>query len=975
MLIFPAHKRKRFLAEFLLASGICVLCQLWTFRAALTTGQVDAFQQSTKPSPECLLNMFDPVSQVLPALIVQTKLIKAGIFPSWSPDSQGGTPLIAKMQNGVFSPLHTLLYTLPQSWLPYSLMLVIALRSYLAFIFAYLYARLLGINLFGGIFAAVIFLFFSVIRGELLPNMGTSGLYQPLLFLLAELNILGYRRLSGFLLPWAAAFPFLSGHFESAFYVNFFAGIYFLIRIMQHKNLALDAKTARLAEFAGLMLAGLAIAAIQILPSIEYVNLSYNKVWHDLRWFDLWDYQTIGKRLSGQDAPLLLAGFGSLALFFFFLKRSVKSKPRLVSPDHVIAAGLLSLAIACLINLGLDESFSLFVFPASGVWGFLLFVFLLFLSIWEWSQTDKPEFRALGWTMLMGMILILKTPLINNILIHIPPFGNFHNATGNRWEIQTGFAVLSAAAFERCRGLSVRPFAERLKQTLMAFSFLCVISLGYLGGRQLKAAAADLIPAGPAHPENSSIGAIMGPRHQAVFGGTQKIVGWVSSLLPEPSSIVVGVIRGNRLAYAVQAKIDPFPSRSRRYFHAALPLPADPGSAPTAALVQYADGKQGAVLGTEFETRALGAASWIAIAAIAAFPLFILLPSIPARIVSLLVLVAAMQYKAEVLPAGQIPFKLDSIEKVLQDTGHFRVSSLQDNFLRSDYLNSYGLADIRTGGDFLDVLPMVYFNHLYSSLLQDSRNTASFENGLKLLGLGNVKYLLETPDFSLPAAGLQALSKGTDMTVYRNGFFLPRAVFFDRSAYIPMGDWLNWGARGAFLSPIIESLSQRKLDPKTTVLLNDLPSIVPSHRPSSKEASVRIDEYRPDRVRLSVDTDRPGFVFLSDNDFPGWQADLNGSPARILRSWMTFRAVEVPAGKSTITFAYKSRPLRIGLWLSLLAFFVWTACYFKYGYGQIPGATECKELCGVFANHIMCCLIGMLAAFWSVWAVFSAIHS
>jgi uncharacterized membrane protein YfhO len=59
---------------------------------------------------------------------------------------------------------------------------------------------------------------------------------------------------------------------------------------------------------------------------------------------------------------------------------------------------------------------------------------------------------------------------------------------------------------------------------------------------------------------------------------------------------------------------------------------------------------------------------------------------------------------------------------------------------------------------------------------------------------------------------------------------------------------------------------------------------------------------------------------LNDTNYPGWQAYVNGTPARILTANFLFRGVLVPAGKSTVEFKYRPRSFRIGAGVSFAAF-------------------------------------------------------
>ena len=57
-----------------------------------------------------------------------------------------------------------------------------------------------------------------------------------------------------------------------------------------------------------------------------------------------------------------------------------------------------------------------------------------------------------------------------------------------------------------------------------------------------------------------------------------------------------------------------------------------------------------------------------------------------------------------------------------------------------------------------------------------------------------------------------------------------------------------------------------------------------------------------------------GMLVLNDVWHPWWRATINGTETEILRANTIFRAVQVPAGKSTVRFRFE--PLR-GAWQEL----------------------------------------------------------
>ena len=80
--------------------------------------------------------------------------------------------------------------------------------------------------------------------------------------------------------------------------------------------------------------------------------------------------------------------------------------------------------------------------------------------------------------------------------------------------------------------------------------------------------------------------------------------------------------------------------------------------------------------------------------------------------------------------------------------------------------------------------------------------------------------------------------------------------------------------------------------------------------------SARILEEVPGRVEVEVETDAPAVVVLADGWYEGWQARVNGEPARVLLADYALQVVEVPAGTSQVLFEYRPTALRDGLRLS-----------------------------------------------------------
>ena len=91
--------------------------------------------------------------------------------------------------------------------------------------------------------------------------------------------------------------------------------------------------------------------------------------------------------------------------------------------------------------------------------------------------------------------------------------------------------------------------------------------------------------------------------------------------------------------------------------------------------------------------------------------------------------------------------------------------------------------------------------------------------------------------------------------------------------------------------------------------------------PSSGDAAsaVTLISYAPEEVVLQALLPTPGYVVLSDSWYPGWRADIDGTPAATERANLAFRAVYVPQGTHTVRWTYRPASYLVGLGISSAA--------------------------------------------------------
>jgi hypothetical protein len=83
---------------------------------------------------------------------------------------------------------------------------------------------------------------------------------------------------------------------------------------------------------------------------------------------------------------------------------------------------------------------------------------------------------------------------------------------------------------------------------------------------------------------------------------------------------------------------------------------------------------------------------------------------------------------------------------------------------------------------------------------------------------------------------------------------------------------------------------------------------------------VDVDSSRdPNRIVAHAKFNEPGFLVLSDVNYPGWEATVDGEMVPLLQADYLFRAVRVPAGTHTIVFVYQPLSFWAGALISLIA--------------------------------------------------------
>ena len=73
----------------------------------------------------------------------------------------------------------------------------------------------------------------------------------------------------------------------------------------------------------------------------------------------------------------------------------------------------------------------------------------------------------------------------------------------------------------------------------------------------------------------------------------------------------------------------------------------------------------------------------------------------------------------------------------------------------------------------------------------------------------------------------------------------------------------------------------------------------------TEDSGARIVSWRPDRMEVEVENKQSGILVVHEAYYPGWVAEVDGQPVRILRTNDLFRGVEVGEGRHLVVFRFE----------------------------------------------------------------------
>jgi hypothetical protein len=164
----------------------------------------------------------------------------------------------------------------------------------------------------------------------------------------------------------------------------------------------------------------------------------------------------------------------------------------------------------------------------------------------------------------------------------------------------------------------------------------------------------------------------------------------------------------------------------------------------------------------------------------------------------------------------------------------------------------------------------------------------------------NVRYVISQSPVSEP---VDRIAEADGFIFYERPQAAPRAWIVHAIESVPNDD------------AALDRVADPDFDPRATaIIIGDRPCEV---APQVEADSVSNTRYEPNRIEAQVDAGAAGLLVLSEIDYPGWVATIDGAPAEIHRVDYALRGVCLPGGSHTVTMVFEPPELKVSAVVSL----------------------------------------------------------
>ncbi|MBI2028378.1 MAG: YfhO family protein [Candidatus Levybacteria bacterium] len=112
----------------------------------------------------------------------------------------------------------------------------------------------------------------------------------------------------------------------------------------------------------------------------------------------------------------------------------------------------------------------------------------------------------------------------------------------------------------------------------------------------------------------------------------------------------------------------------------------------------------------------------------------------------------------------------------------------------------------------------------------------------------------------------------------------------------------------------IDTMFNDKFDLSKEIILEEDPNLIQT---IGSAGVAKITRYEPNNIDIEVTANNASLLYLADNFYNGWKAEIDGKEVSVLKANYTFRAIPIKTGKHFVRFFYDPASFRLGLYMAL----------------------------------------------------------
>ena len=205
-------------------------------------------------------------------------------------------------------------------------------------------------------------------------------------------------------------------------------------------------------------------------------------------------------------------------------------------------------------------------------------------------------------------------------------------------------------------------------------------------------------------------------------------------------------------------------------------------------------------------------------------------------------------------------------------------------------------------------LPMYRQTVIEGKVLNELLNPQARKVGLRYMDRLSVRFISVNPDFDRHGYSTAYESKKLETLILENQSAKPRfQLYYDAHVVGNLEEAIET-LDGAVDDRLVIETSSYPINKEVGTLAgNDL-----------KKASLDVVEAKAGKYSFKITSEKPGWLFISDANYAGWRARVNGSDEPVYTAQVLGKAVQFPEGSSEIEVYFRPLSVFVGLSITIV---------------------------------------------------------